>query len=217
VTRGIYLKYGKRMLDLLLSITALPFLIPLMALLAVVARVKLGSPVLFRQNRPGRNSEPFVLLKFRTMTEARDRDGRLLPDKERLTGFGRFLRSTSLDELPEIFNVLKGDMSLVGPRPLLIRYQPYYFEHERKRFDVFPGITGWAQVNGRNTVRWNERLQFDVWYAENVSLGLDLKILAVTIFQTLRHHGVETDPSSIMLDLDVERMRNGRSSCLRPD
>jgi lipopolysaccharide/colanic/teichoic acid biosynthesis glycosyltransferase len=127
------------------------------------------------------------------------------------------LRSTSLDELPEIFNVLKGDMSLVGPRPLLIRYQPYYLEHERKRFDVFPGITGWAQVNGRNTVRWNERLQFDVWYAENVSFGLDLKILAVTIFQALRRHGVETDPSSIMLDLDVERMRNGRSSCLRPD
>jgi lipopolysaccharide/colanic/teichoic acid biosynthesis glycosyltransferase len=215
--RGFYLKCGKRLIDVAVSGIALVLLSPLLIAVALLARLKLGSPVLFRQKRPGLNGDPFVIFKFRTMTDQRDSQSRLLSDKERLTSFGRFLRSTSLDELPELFNVLIGDMSLVGPRPLLMRYQAYYFERERKRFQVRPGITGWAQVNGRNTLRWDDRLNFDVWYAENLSFTLDLRILGLTVLRTLRHHGVEVDPCSVMLDLDVERGHDAQTNRLRAD
>jgi lipopolysaccharide/colanic/teichoic acid biosynthesis glycosyltransferase len=217
MARGFYLRCGKRALDVFLTVVALILLWPIAAVVALLVRTFLGSPVLFRQERPGRYGMPFFLSKFRTMTSRCDTQGKLLPDTERLTRFGRFLRGTSLDELPELLNVLRGEMSLVGPRPLLLRYQPFYNERERKRFEVLPGITGWAQINGRNNVSWNERLQFDVWYAENASLPLDLKILALTILRTVRREGVQADPASIMLDLDAERARDARQNTVRAD
>ncbi len=195
----------KRLFDLLVTIPALLLLAPLLALLALLVRLKLGTPVLFCQRRPGLCGVPFTLYKFRTMTDARDAQGDLLPDAERLTRFGRLLRSYSLDELPELLNVLKGEMSLVGPRPLLMKYLPHYSEQEKKRFNVLPGITGWAQVTGRNNLGWNERLAADVWYVENLSLTLDGKILMRTLFQIIKHEGVQVDPRSTMLDLDEER------------
>ena len=157
----IYAKYVKRILDMILSLSAIIVLSPLLLILYLLVRVKLGSPVLFRQERPGRNGEIFTLCKFRTMTDKRNEKGELLPDEERLTGFGKMLRSTSLDELPELFNILKGDMSLIGPRPLLVRYLPWYTEEERHRHDVRPGLTGLAQVNGRNALGWEGRFAFD--------------------------------------------------------
>lgn len=207
MARGFYLRIGKRAFDVSLTVVAMILLWPLVLVIAVLVRVFLGSPVLFRQERPGRHGSPFSLSKFRTMTSSCDAEGKLLPDTERLTRFGRFLRGTSLDELPELLNVLRGEMSLVGPRPLLLRYQPFFTEPERRRFDVLPGITGWAQVNGRNTLGWDERLKFDVWYVDNASFLLDVKILALTVYRALRRHGVEADPTSMMLDLDVERAR----------
>lgn len=168
-------------------------------------RVRLGGPVFFRQTRPGRGAVPFELIKFRTMTDARDANGVLLPDAQRLTAFGRILRATSLDELPELWNVLRGDMSLVGPRPLLMRYLPYYTEQEQKRHQVRPGLTGWAQLHGRNTVSWNERLALDVWYVENRTLMLDFKIVLQTVVSVLKREGVVIDPGAVMQDLDMER------------
>ena len=159
-------------------------------MLALLVRVKLGSPVLFAQTRPGLDGKPFKLVKFRTMTDERDASGALLPDSQRLTTFGRWLRSTSLDELPELWNVLKGEMSLVGPRPLLVEYLPLYTLHQRRRHEVLPGITGWAQVNGRNAISWEEKFDYDVWYVDNRSLGLDLRILAMTAAKTLRREGI---------------------------
>lgn len=199
----------KRVLDVALSALALAVLaLPLLVLMAVV-RLRLGSPVFFRQVRPGLEGRPFELVKFRTMTDARDPSGRLLPDAQRLTALGRFLRATSADELPELWNVLRGDMSLVGPRPLLMRYLPYYTERERVRHQVRPGLTGWAQLQGRNTVSWNERLALDAWYVENRSLMLDLKILLRTVAAVIRRQGVLVDPGAIMQDLDVERGASG--------
>lgn len=196
---------GKRGLDLVIAVPACVLLLPVLAILAVLVRVRIGRPVLFRQERPGRDGLPFVLFKFRTMTDARDAAGRLLPDAQRLTPLGRFLRQASLDELPELFNVLRGDLSLVGPRPLLIRYLPWFTERENLRHAVRPGITGWAQIHGRNYLPWDERLALDVWYTENWSLLLDLRILALTVVKVLRREGVAADTSAVETDLDQER------------
>jgi lipopolysaccharide/colanic/teichoic acid biosynthesis glycosyltransferase len=201
----MYRCVGKRLLDLLIAVPALVLLAPVLGLVAVLVRVNLGAPVLFRQRRPGFRERPFTILKFRTMTEARDESGRLLPDRLRLTRLGRFLRATSLDELPELWNVIRGDMSLVGPRPLHLKYLPYYTPEERRRFELLPGVTGWAQVNGRNLLGWNARLAHDVWYEEHCSLLLDLKILSVTVFKVLRRADVHVDPKSVMRNLDDER------------
>lgn len=199
----------KRLFDFLAAGLALVLLaLPLLVLTSII-RYKLGSPVLFRQTRPGLGGQPFELIKFRTMTDARDAAGELLPDTERLTPFGRLLRATSLDELPELWNVLRGDMSLVGPRPLLMRYLPYYSEQEAKRHRVRPGLTGWAQLHGRNTLSWDERLALDVWYVENRSMLLDLRILLQTVLMVLRRDGVVIDPRAAMQDLDVERGAGG--------
>ena len=171
----------KRFFDFSASLAALLLLSPVLLLLALLVGVKLGSPVFFTQTRPGLHGQPFEMIKFRTMTNARSADGALLPDAERLTRFGRFLRSTSLDELPELWNVLKGEMSLVGPRPLLMDYLPLYSPEQARRHEVKPGITGWAQVNGRNAISWEDKFQLDVWYVDHQSFWLDLKILLLTI------------------------------------
>lgn len=180
----------KRWFDLLITIPAIILFSPIVVGITLLVRQKLGTPVLFTQVRPGRHGKPFVMYKFRTMTDARDIGGNLLPDAERLTSFGKLLRSTSLDELPEFINVIKGDMSLVGPRPLLMEYLPLYNEEQRRRHEVKPGITGWAQVNGRNSLRWEERFKLDVWYVENRSFVLDLKILFLTIKKVLVRDGI---------------------------
>lgn len=188
----------KRSTDLLLAGTALLLLSPVLILLAVLVRRRLGSPVLFRQERPGRHGRPFMMVKFRTMTDARDAQGQLLPDAERLPPFGRWLRSTSLDELPELWNVLRGDMSLVGPRPLLMRYLPLYNERQRRRHEVRPGVTGWAQINGRNALGWEERFEMDVWYVDNQSLWLDARILWLTVRKVLVREGISAAGEATM-------------------
>lgn len=180
----------KRLFDFATALVVLLLLSPLLLLLALSVRFAIGSPVLFRQSRPGLHGKPFTLLKFRTMTDARDEQGNLLADELRLTAFGRFLRHSSLDELPELWNVLKGDMSLVGPRPLLMEYLPLYSAFQARRHEVRPGVTGWAQVNGRNELDWDERLRMDVWYVDHQSFLLDLKILWMTVFKVLRSEGV---------------------------
>ena len=177
----------KRLLDILLSLIGIILLCWLYLILFILVRVKLGSPVFFRQQRPGKNEKIFTLYKFRTMTDARDENGNLLPDSIRLTGFGKLLRATSLDELPELFNILKGDMSLIGPRPLLVSYLPYYSEREKLRHTVRPGLTGLAQVSGRNFIDWDHRLQKDVEYVEHLSFGMDLKVLWLTVKTVLGH------------------------------
>ncbi|WP_028894694.1 sugar transferase [Syntrophorhabdus aromaticivorans] len=181
---------AKRFIDLLLVIPALLCLFPFLCFLALLIRWKLGSPVFFTQQRPGLKGNPFRLYKFRTMTNARDSAGSLLPDTERLTRFGRFLRSASLDELPELWNVLKGDMSLVGPRPLLMEYLERYTPEQARRHEVRPGITGWAQVNGRNAISWEEKFKLDAWYVDNWSLWLDIKIIAMTVWKILKREGI---------------------------
>jgi lipopolysaccharide/colanic/teichoic acid biosynthesis glycosyltransferase len=188
--RSVYRHWGKPVFDRALSLTALAVLAPLLGLVAVVVRWRLGAPVIFRQSRPGRYGQPFTLYKFRTMTDARDSDGQLLPDGQRLSRLGRFLRATSLDELPELINVLKGDMSLVGPRPLLMQYLPRYTREQMRRHEVLPGITGWAQVKGRNVLSWEEKFELDVWYVDHQSLSVDLKILMITIWKVLRREGI---------------------------
>jgi sugar transferase EpsL len=183
-------RFGKRLFDLLAAAAALVALAPLLGVLALVVRLRLGSPVLFRQERPGLHGRLFTLRKFRTMTDARGPDGRLLADAERLTPFGRFLRATSLDELPELVNVLKGEMSLVGPRPLLKQYLERYSPEQMRRHEARPGITGWAQVNGRNALTWEKKFELDVWYVEHQSFLLDLKILALTVWKIVRREGI---------------------------
>ena len=202
---SIYHRGGKRLFDVLVSTVALSALSPLLCLIAVLVRIVLGAPVLFRQTRVGLHGKPFTILKFRSMTNKRAAAGELLSDTARMTRLGRFLRATSLDELPEFFNVLWGDMSLVGPRPLLTRYQPWYRANELKRFDVRPGITGWAQINGRNSLSWDERFQRDVRYVENCNLVLDLKILVFTVGKVLRRENVQVDTSLTLPSLDDER------------
>lgn len=186
----MYPKQGKRLLDLIVTCPTLLLLAPVLATIALLVRLKLGSPVLFRQQRPGLHGKPFTLYKFRTMTDARDEHGNLLPDEQRLTRFGQWLRSTSLDELPELWNVLKGDMSLVGPRPLLMQYLDRYTPEQMRRHEVKPGITGLAQVNGRNALSWEEKFKLDVWYVDNLSFWLDLKIIALTIWEVLKREGI---------------------------
>lgn len=177
----------KRWFDFLLSLCGIIVLSPVLAVLGVLVRVKLGSPVFFRQERPGKNERIFTLCKFRTMTDQRDEQGKLLPDAVRLTKFGKFLRASSLDELPELFNILKGDMSIIGPRPLLVSYLPYYSEREKLRHSVRPGLTGLAQVSGRNFINWDSRLDKDIEYVENLSFGMDLKVLWMTVQTVLGH------------------------------
>jgi len=194
----LYRNYIKRILDVLLSGTGIVLLSPVYLVLWVLVRSKLGTPVLFKQDRPGKNEKIFKLYKFRTMTDARDENGNLLPDEVRLTSFGKALRATSLDELPELFNILKGDMSLVGPRPLLVKYLPLYNEFQRHRHDVTPGLTGWAQVNGRNTISWEDKFEKDVYYVEHLSFWLDLKILFLSVAVVFRHQGVNSGTDATM-------------------
>jgi len=188
----------KRSFDLLASAAALLLFAPLLLVLVFLIRRKLGSPVFFTQQRPGLHGRPFKMIKFRTMTDARDADGNLLPDAERLPPFGRFLRSASLDELPELFNIFKGDMSLVGPRPLLMEYLPLYSERQARRHDVRPGLTGWAQINGRNALSWEEKFELDVWYVENRSFWLDLKIILLTVKKVLVREGISAAGEATM-------------------
>lgn len=188
--RSVYRRFGKRALDLALTLPGLVVATPVMAGVAVAIRLDMGSPVLFRHQRPGKDGRPFVLLKFRTMSDARDDDGNPLPDEQRLTKVGALVRRLSLDELPQLLNVLKGDMSLVGPRPLLMEYLERYSAEQARRHDVKPGITGWAQVNGRNALSWDEKFALDVHYVDHVSLTLDLKILAKTLAKVFRSEGI---------------------------
>lgn len=188
----------KRLLDLTAALFGLILLSPLILVLILLIRQKLGFPVFFTQVRPGLHGKPFKMIKFRTMTDARDADGNSLPDNIRLTAFGRFLRSTSLDELPELWNVLKGDMSLVGPRPLLMEYLPRYTHEQARRHQARPGITGWAQVNGRNAISWEEKFKFDVWYVDNQSFWLDLKILFLTIKKVFMREGISAEGEATM-------------------
>lgn len=190
--------WWKRPFDLLIALPALLILAPVIAVLALLVRVKLGAPVLFRQQRPGLHGRPFFMIKLRTMTDARDSQGNLLPDAARLTSFGKFLRSSSLDELPELWNVVKGDMSLVGPRPLLMHYLPLYTPEQARRHEVRPGVTGWAQVNGRNAISWEQKFTYDVWYVDNLSLWLDLKILGLTVRKIIVREGISQTGQATM-------------------
>ena len=182
---GIYRRFIKRRIDFVLSLIAIILLSPVMLIVAFLVRVRLGSPVIFRQKRPGLNEKIFTLYKFKTMTDAKDKFGELLPDEKRLTKFGKLLRSTSLDELPELFNILRGDMSLVGPRPLAVSYLPYYNSCERQRHDVRPGLTGLAQVNGRNSIKWDKRFSYDCYYVKHINFILDIKIIIKTVWKVL--------------------------------
>lgn len=204
----------KRLFDVCASIATLVPLIPVFLLLAALVRFKLGRPVFFKQVRPGKNAKPFVLLKFRTMAERFDSSGCLLPDGERLTRFGHWLRSTSLDELPALFNVLKGDMSFVGPRPLLMEYLPLYNAQQRKRHEVLPGITGLAQVNGRNAISWEDRFRLDVWYVENQSFLLDLKILARTFAKVIARADIN-EPGADTMTRFAGNGNNGENANLK--
>ncbi|TIN11641.1 sugar transferase [Mesorhizobium sp.] len=195
----------KRSIDFFIAAFALIVLSPILLVVAICVRLGLGSPILFRQIRPGLGARPFAMLKFRTMLDACDAHGVPLPDERRLTAFGRFLRSTSLDELPELWNVVKGDMSLVGPRPLLIEYLPLYTPEQARRHDVRPGITGWAQVNGRNALGWDEKFRLDVWYIDNRSIRLDIKILWMTLLRVVRRDGISAAGEATM-----PRFRGGK-------
>lgn len=193
-----YEKYTKRFLDIVLSGLALVILSPLLAITAILVRVKLGSPVFFCQERPGKDEQIFKLHKFRTMTDARAENGDLLPDKERLTPFGKALRSTSIDELPELLDIFRGKMSIVGPRPLLVKYLPLYNEEQHHRHDVRPGLTGWAQVHGRNLTSWEERFRYDVDYVEHISFAMDVKIVFMTVRCVLVREGISAEGSATM-------------------
>jgi len=183
----------KRLFDFLVALCVLLILFPVIIVVAILIRFKLGSPILFTQNRPGLNGKVFKMMKFRSMLDGKDKHGNLLPDDERMTKFGTFLRSTSLDELPGLFNVLKGDMSLVGPRPLLVQYLPLYSSEQARRHNVRPGITGWAQVNGRNAISWGQKFKLDVWYVDNQSFLLDIKILLLTVKKVFVREGISAD------------------------
>ncbi|MFN7986165.1 MAG: sugar transferase [Thermoanaerobaculia bacterium] len=195
---SLYREGGKRAFDLAAALAGLVLASPVLALAGLGVALALGTPVLFRQERPGRGGRLFRILKLRTMSDARGGDGRLLPDAERLGPFGRFLRATSLDELPELWNVLRGEMSLVGPRPLLVEYLPLYDVRQARRHDVRPGITGWAQVNGRNALTWEQKFEMDVWYVENLTFGLDLRILWRTLVAVVRREGISAAGEATM-------------------
>ena len=193
----------KRAIDIFGAISGLIFLSPLFLITALLVKNRLGTPVIFRQERAGKNGKPFVICKFRTMTEERDKDGNLLPDKKRLTRFGAFLRSTSIDELPELLNVLKGEMSLVGPRPLHVRYIGRYSPEQKRRLEIRPGMTGWAQVNGRNAISWEDRLKMDVWYVDNRNFFLDIRILFRTVCTVFRREGISGDGHATMKEFGI--------------
>ena len=201
----MYAKYFKRMIDFILALAALIVLSPVLLVVAVLVRTKLGSPIIFRQERPGKDGKIFKLMKFRSMTDERDEEGNLLPDDDRLPRFGRVLRSTSLDELPELFNILKGDMAIVGPRPLLVEYMPYYTKEERHRHDVRPGLTGLAQVNGRNTLTWEEKFAYDIDYVRNIGLMSDVKIMLKTVEKVFNRSDILIGKQFTVGKLLVER------------
>ena len=194
----MYRCFFKRFFDFLLSLIAIILLSPVFLVVALLVRTKLGSPILFCQERPGKDEKIFKMYKFRSMSDERDENGQLMPDEVRLTSFGKKLRSTSLDELPELFNILKGDMSIVGPRPLLVKYLPLYSAEQRKRHDVRPGLTGWAQANGRNAISWEEKFKYDVDYTEKYSFFMDLKIIFMTVRSVLRHEGISSESAATM-------------------
>lgn len=204
--------FAKRLFDLFAVTLTAPLWVPLLGVLAVVIRVKLGSPVFFRQNRPGCREEIFELIKFRTMTDARDETGRLMADDRRMTPFGRWLRASSLDELPELWNVLKGEMSLVGPRPLLVQYLPRYSSEQRRRHEVPPGLTGWAQINGRNALSWDDKFKLDVWYVEHRGFWLDLRILFRTVWQVVTRQGISAPGDATMPEFQSPRPSPPRES-----
>ena len=195
---SFYEKYIKRLLDILLSGLALALLSPVLLVTAILVGTKLGSPVIFCQQRPGKNEKIFKLYKFRSMTDQRDEKGELLPDEVRLTKFGKLLRASSLDELPELWNILRGDMSIVGPRPLLVKYLPLYNEEQKHRHDVRPGLTGWAQANGRNAITWEEKFQLDVWYVEHLCFWVDVKTVFLTVKNVLRREGISSGTAVTM-------------------
>lgn len=201
----MYAKCFKRILDFMLSLCAVMILSPILLILTVVGTMAMGGNPFFTQERPGKNEKIFKLIKFRTMNNKKDKNGKLLPDEKRLTSYGRWLRSTSMDELPELFNIIKGDMSIVGPRPLLVQYLPYYKKSERKRHSVRPGLTGLAQVSGRNFLNWDDRLACDVEYVKKISFREDLEIILMTIKTVLKKDGISVDSSSIESYLDEER------------
>lgn len=194
----MYAKYIKRILDFVLSLIALIVLSPVFLIIAILVRIKLGKPVIFRQQRPGKDEKIFTLYKFRTMTDKKDENGNLLPDSERLTKFGKVLRSTSLDELPELINIIRGDMSIVGPRPLLVEYLPLYNEEQKHRHDVRPGLTGLAQINGRNSLSWEEKFKDDIEYINNLTFANDLKIFFKTIIRVFNREGIAQEGSATM-------------------
>ena len=194
----MYAKYIKRILDLILSLMALILLMPLMIIIGILVRINLGSPIIFKQKRPGKNEKIFTLYKFRTMTDEKDEKGKLLPDSQRLTKFGKFLRSTSLDELPELINILKGDMSIVGPRPLLVEYLKLYNEEQKHRHDVRPGLTGLAQTSGRNAITWEEKFEKDIEYVHNISFIGDVKIIIKTAIKVFKREGISGTNSDTM-------------------
>lgn len=195
---SVYRKYIKRPMDFILSLIAIIVLAPVFLIVALLVRIKLGSPILFKQQRPGLNEKIFTMYKFRTMTDKKDENGNLLPDSVRLTKFGQFLRSTSLDELPELINIIKGDMSLVGPRPLLVQYLSLYDENQKRRHEVRPGLTGLAQISGRNAISWEEKFNKDIEYVENVYFKYDLKIILLTVKKVFVREGINSDTSATM-------------------
>lgn len=201
----MYQKYIKRLLDIIISLIALILLSPVMLIVAILVRIKLGSPVIFKQERPGKDEKIFKLYKFRSMSDKKDENGNLLPDKERLTKFGKILRATSLDELPELVNILKGEMSLIGPRPLAVCYLPYYNENEKKRHTVRPGLTGLAQINGRNALNWEERFNYDIQYVENITFLNDMKILFKTALKVIKREDVIVSGTGKTIDFDEYR------------
>lgn len=197
---GIYKRFIKRLMDFTLSLVAIIVLSPIFIIVMLLVRTKLGSPVIFKQNRPGLNEEIFMMYKFRTMTDEKDDNGELLPNSVRHTKFGRLLRSTSLDELPELFNIMKGDMSIIGPRPLLVKYLPLYNEHQKRRHEVRPGLSGLAQINGRNAISWEEKFNLDVNYVDNISFLNDWKIIFLTIKKILKREGINQEGEVTMED-----------------
>ena len=208
VNKGIYRRFLKRPMDFILSLMAIIVLSPVLIIVAILVRLKLGSPVLFKQKRPGLNEKIFTMYKFRTMTDEKDENGELLPDSVRLTKFGRMLRSTSLDELPELFNILKGDMSIVGPRPLLERYLQYYTNTEKLRHTVRPGLSGLAQINGRNNLDWDSRLGLDVEYVQDITFSLDFNIILKTFLKAIKREDITVIDQATLKDLHVERSEN---------
>lgn len=207
----MYAKYVKRILDFTLSLLALIILSPIMFILYILVRIKLGNPVIFKQMRPGKDEKIFKLYKFRTMTDEKDEQGNLLPDEQRLTKFGKFLRSTSLDELPELINIIKGDMAIVGPRPLLVQYLEFYNEEQKHRHDVRPGLTGLAQVSGRNSITWEEKFKQDIEYINNLTFVNDVKIIFMTIGKVFKREGISQDGEATMERFDIAQAQKQKA------